>query len=65
MQMSTKSKNRANFNISGAGVISVSSSDIFESEQGKRQISALKQIHERRKSAASPQTPRKVANQAG
>jgi len=41
--------------ISGAGVISVESSEIFSSEKGKRQLDTLKRIHERRKQKRQPE----------
>jgi len=40
------------FHISGAGVVSVDSSKMFSSAKGKKQLDALKKIHEYRKKRA-------------
>lgn len=47
--MTIRNKFNAKIHISGAGVVSVNSSEIFSSEQEKPQIDALKKIHDRRK----------------
>jgi len=42
-------KSIATIHISGAGVVSVDSSQMFSSAKGKKQLDALKKIHEHRK----------------